>query len=938
MGIVRNRDISINSALVLAAAAVSFHLALGLWFRNDLPRLATLSDIYLPIPNILAVIGLLYAAKRPETYGRKVKTAWMLMALAQISSVLANIIWAVLEFSSRQTPFPSLADGFYLAMYPLFILGILLLPAEPFTRRGRIKMLLEMSIVVISASLAFWVFLIEPTIQASQADTMGLALSLSYPVLDLLMLFAVVELLFRRMGSSNLGSLYILAAGMVVAVASDSAYLLQFLEGTYQSGRLVDTGLVAWYSLVWLAGISQGSVRRSDRLPVLDRSQLDRHRTWISYLPYISVCAAYLLLIWSNYHPLHEEFNVLYWSVGVIIGLLLLRQVMTLQENSQLYVEAREEIAERKRAQCALIESEERYRSVVEQASEIIFIVETGTWRILDANQAFKKLLGYTQEDLAALTLFDLVASARESIDQNIIAVYEYGHCFLPRRKYRRNDGSLIDVEVNINLIAYAGREVHCVVARDVTERIRAEEALQTANAYNRSLIEASLDPLVTIGPDGKITDVNAATEAVTGYTRDQLTGTDFSDYFTDPGRARAGYKQAFRDGKVLDYVLDLRHKDGHVTSVLYNASVYRNAAGQITGIFAAARDITERRKAEEARLESEGRFRTIFETALNYIIIKDREGRYVQVNPAMERLMGRPSSDLAGKTDVDLYGPEIGERIAELDSRIVLGEVIEDEITLPLRDDFITFHYVKAPMRDSSGQICGLYGIAQDMTAHNRDRARLTASLAEKEVLLREVHHRVKNNLQIISSLLSIQSSHLEDDQAIEVLRECQGRVRSMALIHENLYRSENLASVNFAKYIRSLIAYICRSSDDGARAVSMNLDLEEVPLNIDYAIPCGLIVNELVTNSLKHAFPEGRTGKICIELRSFERGIISLSVKDDGVGLSTDPDTGTPKSVGMGLQLVKALARQIKASLEIDGHDGAAFTIVFSAPAGEK
>jgi PAS domain S-box-containing protein len=131
-------------------------------------------------------------------------------------------------------------------------------------------------------------------------------------------------------------------------------------------------------------------------------------------------------------------------------------------------------------------------------------------------------------------------------------------------------------------------------------QRKKAEDALRFSNIYNRSLIEASLDPLVTIGPDGKITDVNGATEQVTGYSRNELIGTDFSDYFTEPEKARTGYQQVFKDGEVRDYPLGIQHKDGHITPVLYNASVYRDENGKIIGVFAAARDITEIQKAEE--------------------------------------------------------------------------------------------------------------------------------------------------------------------------------------------------------------------------------------------------------------------------------------------------------------------------------------------------
>jgi PAS domain S-box-containing protein len=137
-------------------------------------------------------------------------------------------------------------------------------------------------------------------------------------------------------------------------------------------------------------------------------------------------------------------------------------------------------------------------------------------------------------------------------------------------------------------------------ISRDITARKRGEDSARKTGAYNRSLVEASLDPLVTIGQDGRITDVNAATEDVTGYPRETLIGTDFSDYFTDPEKARTGYRQVFQEGVVRDYPLEIRRRDGKVTSVLYNASVYRDEGGQVLGVFAAARDITERKGMEE--------------------------------------------------------------------------------------------------------------------------------------------------------------------------------------------------------------------------------------------------------------------------------------------------------------------------------------------------
>ena len=197
-----------------------------------------------------------------------------------------------------------------------------------------------------------------------------------------------------------------------------------------------------------------------------------------------------------------------------------------------------------------------------------------------------------------------------------------------------------------------------------VTAKRRAAEAeaerkaAKLASAYNRSLIEASLDPLVIIGPDGKITDVNAATEAATGRSRVELIGTDFSDYFTESEKAKAGYQQAFREGFVRDYALELRHRDGHITSVLYNASVYRDDSGKVTGLFAAARDITERKRTEAELRESERRMRLIIDTALDAVIAINSQGEITEWNPQAELIFGWSHEEAVGRTLADLIIP----------------------------------------------------------------------------------------------------------------------------------------------------------------------------------------------------------------------------------------------------------------------------------------
>ena len=206
-----------------------------------------------------------------------------------------------------------------------------------------------------------------------------------------------------------------------------------------------------------------------------------------------------------------------------------------------------------------------------------------------------------------------------------------------------------------------------------------------------------------------------------------------------------------------------------------------------------------------------------------------------------------------------------------------------------------------------------------------------LQAALEGKEVLLREIHHRVKNNLQVISSLLNMQARRIRDPEALAPFQDSHNRVKSMALVHEKLYRSGNLAGIRFDEYIRDLTTHLFRSYGLSPRAVRMVYAVADVPLDIDIAVPCGLIVNELVSNALKYAFPEGREGEIRIGLRATSCGC-ALTVSDTGIGFPEDLDFENTSSLG--LQLVCSLTRQIGGCISLDRTAGTAFTMDLPAP----
>ena len=234
--------------------------------------------------------------------------------------------------------------------------------------------------------------------------------------------------------------------------------------------------------------------------------------------------------------------------------------------------------------------------------------------------------------------------------------------------------------------------------------------------------------------------------------------------------------------------------------------------------------------------------------------------------------------------------------------------------------------------VRERTAELAILNDTLQEEVAERKQaEARIRASLNEKEALLNEVHHRVKNNLQAVCSLLHLQSRDVHNDEVRRTLQESRNRVRAMALVHEKLYRSGNLARVDFAEYIRSLTSSLVRSFGVDPNAVRLHVDIDEVFLGIDYAVPCGLIVNELACNALKHAFPEGSLGDVRIGCHKIDHKVV-LQISDNGVGLPADLDLREDSPLG--LQLVRTLVEQLGGSIEVSSSAGTDFRIVFSLP----
>ena len=364
--------------------------------------------------------------------------------------------------------------------------------------------------------------------------------------------------------------------------------------------------------------------------------------------------------------------------------------------------------------------------SIVDSSNDAI-VSKTLDGVITSWNQAAEEMYGYTAEEMIGESIALLTPQGSGEMDEilgEIRAGQRVDHYQTARL---RKDGSVIPISLTVSPIYDQDGEIigASSIARDITQLTRADALLREASEYARRLIEASLDPLVTISVEGKITDVNEATAKVTGIERERLIGTDFSDYFTEPETAREGYRRVFAEGSVTDYPLTIRHRDGGLTDVLYNASLYRDAAGNVLGVFAAARDVTAQKQASEYA-------RSLIEASLDPLVTISPEGKITDVNEATAKVTGIERERLIG-TDFSDYFTE-PETAREGYRRVFAeGSVTDYPLTIRHRDGGLTdVLYNASVYRDAAGNVLGVFAAARDVTAQRRAEAEIAAQRAK--------------------------------------------------------------------------------------------------------------------------------------------------------------------------------------------------------------
>lgn len=433
---------------------------------------------------------------------------------------------------------------------------------------------------------------------------------------------------------------------------------------------------------------------------------------------------------------------------------------------------------------------------------------------------------------------------------------------------------------------------------------------------------------------------MNQAAQELFGYQSEEVVGRELAELIMPPAYRvphRKGLARFLKTGqqKVMGEKLRLPALTRSGESIFVELIVTALKGETVPKFIGFIRDITDHQKAETALRDSELRFRQLAESINEgFWLLSIDPLQVLYVNPVFERIWNMKEEELYVDPDLRMrpIHPEDRPRVMKAFEEWVTGVRGDFHLEYRIIDQDNRIYWIEdqgAYIYNNSKELYRVCGIVRDITEQKQVEVQLRASLADKEVLFKEVHHRVKNNLQIISSLLNLQASQLEDSDIRAALVQTRDRVRAMSLLHEMLYSTANPGSIDFANYLRRLCRQLYRSLQVDAEQISLDVKVLNKSLNLERAIPCGLIVTELVSNAMKYAFLNGRSGRITVELKEDLRNQLLLKVTDDGIGLPLDWEKRSASSLG--LNLVRDLSKQLQGNLTIASPQGTEVAITF-------
>ena len=648
------------------------------------------------------------------------------------------------------------------------------------------------------------------------------------------------------------------------------------------------------------------------------------------------------------------------------------------------------DITERKRVEESLKESEARYSSLFTNSYSVSILIDPDTGMIADANEAATQYYGYSKEHLTAMGIFDLNRLPQEKVVQNLVHAKDQKAKHFFSTHYLAN-GEKRNVEIFSGPITVQGKTLFYSIIHDITDRVLAEQALRDSEAQMNMIIQGSPIPKFVIDTRHRLISWNKALEEATGIKAQDVLGTSMHwkafyeserpclvDLIVDGALDKIPqlYEGKYRKSDVAEEGYEATDFFPHLGKkgkwLRYVAAPIRNYQQKIIGAIETLEDITDLMDAQHSLRESENRYRTLIDQLPDFVIVH-RNGILLYVNPAATKNFGYERQNVIGKSITLFIAPEYHDMAKMAVIRRMAGEEVPPyEMTIMDHDGTIHSILVNGTQVMYEGEPASLnvltditvikeaegvirranedlerrvaertesltrtnIQLEQEIKARTAAEREIQRSLEEKDLLLREIHHRVKNNLQIIASMLNLQSRTIKDENVLSAIRDSQSRVRAMALVHERIYRSHNIGEIDLRDYLQYMVQQLFMFHNIPHTKITLTFTMDPITTDIDTIVPIGLIINEMVSNSLKHAFPGERKGSIIIEGSNPSPDLLRFAYRDDGVGIPDDVDWKNPTSLG--LRLISSLVEQCSGeiTMERDGGTVFAFTMHTKKP----